>query len=115
MTTDKIENNLNTGKENKMEAPISTSEITAEWLETVISQDFSNSKINSIEIDKNFGPVSLLGKAVRVIINYTDEKTGPKSVIVKFAYLDIGFLLEGNCISVDSILPSIINFTFGLL
>ena len=44
----------------------------------------SGNKIISIKIDKNFGPISLLGKAVRVMIDYANEKSEPKSVIVKF-------------------------------
>ena len=44
----------------------------------------SGSEIVSIEIDKNFGPWSLLGKAVRVKLDYAGAESEPKSVIVKF-------------------------------
>lgn len=66
-----------------MKAPKSPAEITAEWLNYILSED-SGSEIVSIEIDKNFGPWSLLGKAVRVKLNYSGAGSEPKSVIVKF-------------------------------
>lgn len=53
-----------------MKIPQSPSEITAEWLNNLLFPKISNNKIISIEIDKNFGPWSLLGKAVRIKIEY---------------------------------------------
>jgi hypothetical protein len=70
--------------ENIMKIPESPSEISVEWLREMLINESSANKIVSIEIDKNFGPVSLLGKVVRVIINYAEEVTEPKSLIVKF-------------------------------
>jgi len=67
-----------------METPKSPSEITAKWLNGVLFPKFSDCKISSIEIDKDFGPWSLLGKAIRVKLNYATAKNEPKSVIVKF-------------------------------
>ncbi|EKE21789.1 MAG: hypothetical protein ACD_7C00126G0013 [uncultured bacterium] len=67
-----------------MKIPKSPSEITAEWLNSVLFSKTSNSEIASIEIDKDFGPWSLLGKAARVKINYVTSGCEPKSVIVKF-------------------------------
>lgn len=69
---------------NKIKAPKNPSEISVEWLREMLINEPSANKIVSIEIDKNFGPASLLGKAVRVKINYADEECEPKSVIVKF-------------------------------
>ncbi|KKP68484.1 MAG: hypothetical protein UR66_C0005G0031 [Candidatus Moranbacteria bacterium GW2011_GWE1_35_17] len=67
-----------------MKIPKSPAEITAEWLDSVLFSKTSNSEIASIEIDKDFGPWSLLGKAVRIKISYTTSGCEPKSVIVKF-------------------------------
>jgi hypothetical protein len=67
-----------------MKNPNSPSEITAEWLESILFPKASERRIASIEIDKNFGPWSLLGKAVRVLINYIEAESEPKSMIVKF-------------------------------
>lgn len=67
-----------------MKIPKSPPEITTEWLNEVLFPRVSDSKIVSIEIDKDFGPWSLLGKAVRVKITYADAESKPKSVIVKF-------------------------------
>ncbi|EKE22183.1 MAG: hypothetical protein ACD_7C00024G0002 [uncultured bacterium] len=67
-----------------MKIPQSPAEITAEWLDSVIFPGASSGKISSIELDKNFGPWSLLGKAVRIKINYANSGYEPKSVIVKF-------------------------------
>lgn len=67
-----------------MKTPQSPSEITVGWLNKLLFPQISKSKVVSIEIDKNFGPWSLLGKAVRVKIDYAMPGTGPKSVIVKF-------------------------------
>ncbi|MFA6047512.1 MAG: oxidoreductase family protein [Parcubacteria group bacterium] len=66
-----------------MKIPKSSLEITPEWLNDVL-HSVSSGEITSIEIDKNFGPWSLLGKAVRVKINYAKKEVEPKSVIVKF-------------------------------
>lgn len=67
-----------------MKIPKSPSEITAEWLRNMLIAEAFGSKIVSMEIDQNFGPWSLLGKVVRVKINYANEKSEPRSVIVKF-------------------------------
>lgn len=67
-----------------MKIPQVPAEITAEWLNDLIFPSISNNKIVSIEIDKNFGPWSLLGKAVRIKIKYATSGSEPKSVIVKF-------------------------------
>ena len=63
---------------NKMKTPKNPSEISVEWLRGMLISEPSANKIVSIEIDKNFGPVSLLGKAVRVKISYTDKESDPK-------------------------------------
>lgn len=73
---EKLSSNIN--------APQSPSEISAKWLNDILFPKNSNSEIVSIEIDKDFGPSSLLGKAVRVKIDYADAESEPKSVIVKF-------------------------------
>ena len=67
-----------------MNIPNNSSEITAEWLSSVLFPVSAERKIASIEIDDNFGPWSLLGKAVRVKIKYLKKGMEPKSVIVKF-------------------------------
>jgi hypothetical protein len=67
-----------------MKAPKYPAEITVEWLRSVLVSEAASSEIVSIEIDKNFGPWSLLGKAVRVKLNYLVAGCEPKSVIVKF-------------------------------
>ena len=54
--------------------PESASEITAEWLKSVLHPDVFDCEIVSIEIDKNFEPWSLLGKAVRVKLNYAAKR-----------------------------------------
>lgn len=68
----------------QLDIPQSPSEITAEWLNNVLFPKTVGNKIVSAEIDKNFGPWSLLGKAVRVKLNYSRAGSEPKSVIVKF-------------------------------
>lgn len=67
-----------------MKTPESPAEITAEWLNDVLFPKTSGNEIVSIEIDKDFGPWSLLGKAVRVKLNYSTTGCEPKSVIAKF-------------------------------
>lgn len=84
MTIDKIVKNEQLPNKEAIKVPESTLEITAEWLNSVLFAGALDNKIASIEIDKNFGPASLLGKAVRVLIDYVDEESKPKSVIVKF-------------------------------
>ena len=84
MANDKILKDVQSFNGNNVKAPESPSEITAEWLDDVLFSENSNSKITSIELDKDFGPWSLLGKAVRVKIGYAVSGYEPKSVIVKF-------------------------------
>jgi len=67
-----------------MDEPKSPADITAEWLNDVLVTEVAKNKIVSAEIDKNFGPWSLLGKAVRVKLDYSTAGSEPKSVIVKF-------------------------------
>jgi hypothetical protein len=67
-----------------MKVPKSPSEITAEWLNDLLFPGDADNKIIAIEIDKDFGPWSLLGKAVRVKLNYANTECEPKSIIVKF-------------------------------
>lgn len=67
-----------------LKIPESPSEISAEWLNSVLFPGASNKEIISIELDSSFGPWSLLGKAVRVKIDYAASGCGPGSVIVKF-------------------------------
>jgi thiamine kinase-like enzyme len=67
-----------------MNEPKSPSEITTEWLNKALFPEISDGKIVSMEIDENFGPWSLLGKAIRVKLNYATPECEPKSVIVKF-------------------------------
>lgn len=69
---------------NTIETPESPSEITLEWLKNILKQEQLGSDIISFEIDKDFGPWSLLGKAIRVKLDYGTAKHGPQSVIVKF-------------------------------
>ena len=76
--------NKQTSREEEIRTPELASEITVEWLREILSEKPSSHGIVSIEIDKNFGPISLLGKAVRVKIDYADAENEPKSVIVKF-------------------------------
>ncbi len=64
--------------------PESAAEINVHWLKYVLRAEPAADYITSIELDKNFGPISLLGKTVRVMIHYTNERSGPTSVIVKF-------------------------------
>jgi hypothetical protein len=68
----------------QLDAPNSPTEITVEWLQNILFPKTSGSEIVSIEIDKDFGPWSLLGKAVRVKLDYSKTGSEPKSVIVKF-------------------------------
>ncbi len=65
-------------------APESVSEISVDWLKQILRDQPASDDIISIELDRSFGPISLLGKAVRVKIGYADERGEPKSVIVKF-------------------------------
>lgn len=82
--TIKAAQNEPSSEEQKVNTPGSASEITADWLKTILKNEPLADSIASIEIDQNFGPISLMGKAVRVKINYTNEQHQPKSVIVKF-------------------------------
>lgn len=84
MTIDKMIKNEQSLEEESVKTPESVSEITTEWLKEILSNEPSASKIVVMEIDKEFGPVSLLGKAARVKIDYVDGEGEPKSVIVKF-------------------------------
>jgi thiamine kinase-like enzyme len=70
---------------NKIITPQYPSEITAEWLGSILFPEKSkcNSAV-SMEIDNSFGPWSLLGKAVRVKLKYSGEECAPESLIVKF-------------------------------
>lgn len=68
----------------KNEAPQSPTEITVEWLKNTLEHESFGEKINSFEIDNNFGPWSLLGKAIRLKLDYGSMELEPKSVIVKF-------------------------------
>lgn len=68
----------------KIESPQSPSEITVEWLRSMLGHESFGGKIISFEVDKNFGPWSLLGKAIRVKLDYGEMQLEPKSVIVKF-------------------------------
>jgi hypothetical protein len=67
-----------------MKTPESPSEITVGWLDDMLVPEIFNNEIESIEIDKKFGPWSGLGKVVRVKLMCPTEKCEPKSVIVKF-------------------------------
>jgi hypothetical protein len=84
MATGDIVKKKQSSEEEIMKTPESTVEITAEWLKQMLLDETLARGLVSIEIDKNFGPTSLLGKAVRVKIDYVDTESEPKSVIVKF-------------------------------
>lgn len=81
---DKIIENQQSLEEVKIKNPESVSEITVEWLKEILSNEPSTSKIVAMEVDNNFGPWSLLGKAVRIKIDYVTSECEPRSVIVKF-------------------------------
>ncbi len=68
----------------KMKDPESPPEITVDWIKHVLRNEHSVGRITSVQIDEDFSPISLLGKAVRVKILYADESSEPRSVIVKF-------------------------------
>jgi hypothetical protein len=67
----------------KIKTPESQAEITTEWLKTVLPEVSRNELVN-FESDKNFGPWSLLGKAIRLKLDWSTPECEPKSVIVKF-------------------------------
>lgn len=66
-----------------IKTPESPADITTEWLKTMLPEDSANMLVN-FEIDKNFGPWSLLGKAIRIKLNWSKPESEPKSMIVKF-------------------------------
>ncbi len=84
MVIDKVIKENQSCNQKNGKVPKYPSEITAEWLNDMLFPEASNNKIASIELDKDFEPWSLLGKAVRIKIYYLVLGCKPKSVIVKF-------------------------------
>ncbi|MDD4332850.1 MAG: DUF1679 domain-containing protein [Patescibacteria group bacterium] len=70
-------------KSKNIETPQSPSEITVEWLKTILPQKISN-EIISIEADEKFRPNGHLGKIEKININYAVQNQNPGSVIIKF-------------------------------
>jgi len=83
-------------EELNIKAPNLPSEITVEWLNNVLASEISGAKIISMEIDQNFGPESLLGKAVRLNLQLSDKESQLHSVIVKFQVHTSGPEKEGQ-------------------
>jgi hypothetical protein len=79
-----------------MKTPNSLSEITVEWLNSILVPKISNGKIDSIEIEEELKLRVGLGKAIRVKLNYATQECEPKSVIVKFQINNSDKKIEGE-------------------
>jgi aminoglycoside/choline kinase family phosphotransferase len=64
--------------------PESASEITVEWLKNALPWKQAGCEPVSVEVEPNFGGPSLLGRLVRVRLNYASQGCTPSSIIVKF-------------------------------
>ncbi|MBM4460346.1 MAG: DUF1679 domain-containing protein [Chloroflexi bacterium] len=67
-----------------MRTPASASDITVDWLDSVLAHAGSACRLVSISVDPDYGGPSLLGKIARVRLSYATPGCEPASVIVKF-------------------------------
>ncbi len=67
-----------------MKTPESASDITVDWLKSVLPQEHADCEPVSAEVEPDFGGPSLLGRIVRVRLRYAAPRCEPSSVIVKF-------------------------------
>lgn len=67
-----------------MNTPESASDITVDWLNSVLAGAGSGGRLISIEVAPDYGGPSLLGKIARVRLNYATPDCEPSSVVVKF-------------------------------
>ena len=67
---------------NSIKSPESPSEITLEWLKTMIPETLG--EVTSIEPDEEFKPGGHLGKLEKIRINHSSQDCETESVIVKF-------------------------------
>jgi aminoglycoside/choline kinase family phosphotransferase len=66
--------------------PESALDITVEWLKNALPWKHPGCEPVSIEVEPDFGGPSLLGRLVRVRLNYAAQGCTPPSVIVKFQH-----------------------------
>jgi thiamine kinase-like enzyme len=67
-----------------LKTPESASDITVEWLSSVLPWERTDCELVSAEVEPSFGGPSLLGRLARVRLTYAAPECGPLSVIVKF-------------------------------
>ncbi len=67
-----------------MNTPASASDITVDWLNSVLAPAGTGGRLVSIEVAPDYGGPSLLGKIARVRLNYATPDCEPSSVVVKF-------------------------------
>ena len=67
-----------------MKTPKSASDITVDWLRSVLLWERPGCEPVSAEVEPDFGGPSLLGKIARVRLSYAAQGCGPPSIIVKF-------------------------------
>lgn len=67
-----------------MITPESASDISVDWLKSVLPWERPECQLLSVEVESDFGGPSLLGRIARVVLRYTEQGCGPASVVVKF-------------------------------
>lgn len=67
-----------------MTPPESAADITVEWLKHALPCKQPGCEPVSVEVEPDFGGPSLLGRLVRVRLNYASQGCTPPSIIVKF-------------------------------
>lgn len=67
-----------------LSVPRSPSEITVDWMSTVLGRVRSGCEPVAIEVDPDYGGPSLLGRIARVRLRYAVPGCEPSSVVVKF-------------------------------
>lgn len=67
-----------------MNTPESASDITVDWLNSILAGAGSGGRLVSIEVAPDYGGPSLLGKIARVRLNYATPDCAPSSIVVKF-------------------------------
>jgi hypothetical protein len=67
-----------------LKTPGSVSDITVEWMSSVLAREFSRCKPVSLKVEPGYGGPSLLGRIARVRLRYAVPGCEPSSVVVKF-------------------------------
>jgi hypothetical protein len=67
-----------------LRTPGSASEITIDWMRTVLARERSGCEPISLEVEPDYGGPSLLGRIARVRLTYAVPGCEPHSVVVKF-------------------------------